>query len=354
MVPYILFFSITLFAALRERQVSHAPALQRRWGFWLFCYFSLLTFFVGFRDHVGGDWDSYLIYINEINNSSILDIIQGADPAYFLLNWISANVGGEIYLVNLICAAFFTWGLIEFSKAQPRPWLAILVASPYLIIVVSMGYTRQGVAVGLIMLGFVWLARGKITSFLFYVILGALFHKTAVVLSPLALLGIRKNRLLTLFVVLIVCALLYAVLLRDHIDGLILNYIEAQYDSSGAAVRIAMNTLPASIFLLLNKRFKLCSIDSALWNGMAWLSMLQIPAYFLSPSSTAIDRISLYWIPLQLFVWSRLPDALGGNSIWKFIITMVISIYSACSLLVWLFFADHSFAWLPYRSLLFR
>ena len=40
----------------------------------------------------------------------------------------------------------------------------------------------------------------------------------------------------------------------------------------------------------------------------------------VSPSSTAVDGVALYWIPLQLFVMSRLPNALGlregKNAIW--------------------------------------
>jgi hypothetical protein len=69
----------------------------------------------------------------------------------------------------------------------------------------------------------------------------------------------------------------------------------------------------------------------------------------VSPSSTAVDRVALYWIPLQLFVLSRLPDAMsqrpGLNSIW---VQLVVA-YSAAVLFVWLFFASHAFAWLPYQ-----
>jgi len=69
----------------------------------------------------------------------------------------------------------------------------------------------------------------------------------------------------------------------------------------------------------------------------------------VSPSSTAVDRVALYWIPLQLFVWSRLPDVLGRfgqrNPLW---VTAVFS-YSAAVLFVWLFFASHAHAWLPYQ-----
>jgi hypothetical protein len=69
----------------------------------------------------------------------------------------------------------------------------------------------------------------------------------------------------------------------------------------------------------------------------------------ISPSSTAVDRVALYWIPLQLFVLSRLPNALGHrggkNAVWVYAVVA----YSATVQFTWLFFAQTAFAWLPYR-----
>ena len=36
-----------------------------------------------------------------------------------------------------------------FVRRQPMPWLGLLVAIPYLVIVVGMGYSRQAIALGL-------------------------------------------------------------------------------------------------------------------------------------------------------------------------------------------------------------
>jgi hypothetical protein len=69
----------------------------------------------------------------------------------------------------------------------------------------------------------------------------------------------------------------------------------------------------------------------------------------LSPSSTAVDRVALYWIPLQLFVWSRVPQAMGKKSDtqrqWLFLVLG----YACAVHFVWLFFADHRKSWLPYK-----
>ena len=68
-------------------------------------------------------------------------------------------------------------------------------------------------------------------------------------------------------------------------------------------------------------------------------------------SSTAVDRLALYLIPLQLFVGSRIPDAslfgIPPTSWNQLLIALSLSV-----LMVWLLFAGHSEYWLPYRNLL--
>ena len=61
-------------------------------------------------------------------------------------------------------------------------------------------------------------------------------------------------------------------------------------------------------------------------------------------TSTAVDRLSLYIIPLQMAVLARMPRALDSP-----ILRVTIMLYSAAVLFVWLGFATHAQYWLPYR-----
>jgi len=85
------------------------------------------------------------------------------------------------------------------------------------------------------------------------------------------------------------------------------------------------------------------------WTWLSLGALGSVVVLMMSPSSTAVDRLALYWIPLQLFVLSRLPNAIGRpnslNSIWVYGVVA----YSAVVLFVWLFFAIHAGAWLPYQ-----
>jgi len=343
---WIMFFLPASLALTRIRPVQINGT---RWsGYWRIA-FVLLVLIIGLRDQIGVDWGNYLDYILVAENDSLYQALTRTEPAYSFLNWLAVQFGLGLYMVNTACAALFSSGLIVFCRAQPRPWLALVVALPYLVIVVAMGYTRQGVAIGLVMLGLVALSERKLLRFVFFIVLAAIFHKSAVILMPLAVLANTRNRIWTTFWVGLTTLLFFVLLLQESVEAFTSMYIDAQYDSAGAAVRVAMNALPAVLFLLLRRRFAMPQADRALWSWMSWGALAFVGLLEVSPSSTAVDRVALYWIPLQLFVLSRLPDALGQRNGQNVFWVYAVVAYSASVLFVWLFFAVHAFAWLPYR-----
>ncbi len=346
---WFLFF---LPAYLATSRLKQAPILAgQRWSLLWRTTFVLLALMIGLRHKVGGDWVSYLGNLEALTNNTFVETLTRSrgDPGDSFLNWIAAQSRIGIYLVNSVYGALFSWGLLIFCRKQPRPWLSLTVAVPYLIIVVAMGYSRQGVAIGLIMLGLVALEDKSVLKFVFWVALAATFHKSAVILIPLAILAGTRRRLWTLFWVGITTAALFGLMLQEYVDALVLNYVGAQYESSGAAIRVAMNALPATLFLMMRKRFGLEPAQRTFWTWMACGALAFVPLLHISPSSTAVDRVALYWIPLQLFVWSRVPDALGRSGATKTSLVYAVVGYSAAVQFVWLFFATHSLYWLPYQ-----
>ena len=320
-----------------------------RWPGWWWVMFGMLSLMIGLRHEVGGDWGNYLRILNAATGISLKEALSQSDPAYSLLNWVAAKSGLGVYLVNSVCAVLFAWGLVVFCRMQPRPWLAMVVAVPYLVTVVAMGYSRQGVAIGVAMLGLVALGRGQVLRFMLWLVVAAAFHKSALILMPLAVLAGTKRRIFTLLWVGVAGSFLYVLLLQESVEGLSASYVEAQLESSGAAIRVAMNALPAVVFLLLRKRFQLALAQRSFWTWMALGALAFLVLLELSPSSTAVDRVALYWIPLQVFVWSRLPDALSqrGSKKTKWVFGVIA--YSASVLFIWMSFGAHATAWLPYQ-----
>jgi len=78
-----------------------------------------------------------------------------------------------------------------------------------------------------------------------YIMAAALFHRTALLVMPLALLPVFRRNLLYAICGGLVFAGLFYLLLSRSTGQLITNYVDADYESSGATVRVAMNLVPA-------------------------------------------------------------------------------------------------------------
>ena len=347
---YWLLFVLIGWNALSKMRPVYAGSRTSYQGIRGVGWFIILVLLIGYRHEVGGDWQAYLIAVEKAAEKPILRYAWfGADQGYSLLNWLGANIGGGIYFVNTVCAALFCWGLFTYCRFQPRPELALMIAVPVLIIVIGMGYTRQAVGIGMGMIALIALQNGRFIRFLVFVILAALFHKTALILLPFGLFYGFKNRFIIILAILICSCFFFVLLVQEYVDVIIRAYIETQYESSGAAVRIAMNAIPALIFLIWRKRFRLTAKQQNFWTWMSCFALGLVVLMFISPSSTAVDRIGFYWIPLQLMVWSHVPDVFGRrgkrNPFWVY----VIAAYSASVLFIWLLFSNHSELWLPYQ-----
>jgi len=348
---YWFLFVFTAWMALHniQKTTSRSTTINAHWSLAWTIWFITLAFVIGLRHEVGADWYYYQEAFDIALGETIETNLAVTDPAYALLSWFGGNIWGGIYIVNFACGLFFSWGLVVFCLTQPRPWLALLIAVPYLVTVVAMGYTRQGVAIGIAMMGISALMGGKVFRFVLWVTLAAAFHKSAVILLPLAVFSRSRYPLLTIVNVLFATALLFGLLLQESIDHLYQGYIVAEYESSGAAVRVAMNALPAALFMLYRKRFLLEGAEKKFWTAISLCGLIFIVLLIISPSSTAVDRLSLYWIPLQLFVWSRLPDVLGRSMASRRLLVWMVVTYCFVVHFVWLNFSPHSEYWIPYK-----
>jgi hypothetical protein len=346
---YWLLLLVPWLAAIVGARVAGSAQADRSWGLSFQLYFVFLLLLVGWRHEVGGDWFEYLPRIELAKYHGLIAAIEErGDTAYNVLTWLSAYSGAGIYGVNLVCALIFAYGLMVFCQNSPRPWLTLAVAVPYLVIVVAMGYTRQGVAIGLVMLGLVALEKASILKFVSWMFVATLFHKTALILIPMAIFAGRKN-MVAVAGLLLTAVLLYFLLLAEYVDHLVAGYITDQYASSGAAIRIAMNAVPAAVFLVFRNRFDLTDAQRTFWTWMSFGGLAFIGLLAVSPSSTAVDRVALYWIPLQLYVWSRWPAAMARTHNAQLPWVIGVLMYSLAVQYVWLFYADHSHLWVPYQ-----
>lgn len=339
---YLIPASMALFVG-RTRQFSLMP--------WIFIGFSF-ALIIGFRDQVGCDWFNYLRHYEDTIGVSLAEAMEySKDPAHQFINWLMGKWGWEIYGVNLIYAIIFVIGLITFCRTLPYPWLAFAVAVPYMVVMVSMGYSRQGVALGIFMLAITYLEKGKFKSYIVLVLAATLFHKSAIILLPLGLFLVQRGMLLRVVIMVPVLYGGWDLLLAEKQEQLWSTYVNQQMQSSGAYIRVFMNFVPAVLFLMYRKQWKENYTDYPFW---FWVSIGSIVSLALvGAATTAVDRVSLYFIPIQLAVFARLPY-LARKKMSPQIVKLVIILGYTAVLFVWLGFASHAHCWIPYQNIIFK
>ena len=343
MLIYWLLFLYFAVGAMRE-QPQPAGAARSAIAFRFGCL--LMALMIGLRFHVGADWIPYEEIFADARHEQIGSLPTIADPGYYLVNIAVQRAGGALWMVNLICAAIFTWGLARFAEAQERPWLAMVVAIPYLVIVVAMGYTRQAVAIGLIMAGLAsFLKTGSILRFAAYVAIAATFHKTAVVALPLVAIANERGRLAGLLIAVTVTYLFYQVFLSASVGRLVTNYIDARYAAEGAGIRVAMSILPAALFLVRSQSLGFSERERRVWRNLSFAAFGFFFLLVVVRSSAAVDRLALYTIPLQVAVLSRPRSLFASEGFGRFLVLT----YAAMVQFTWLNYAHHARYWVPYQ-----
>jgi len=340
MTFYWISYILPVFFALNKFHRRHSSLI------WAVLFVSFVIF-TGLRHEVGGDWVAYINRYNDAQYYSFLEYLVRWDIGYMLLNWISYQMDGGVYLVNTMSALLFLSCLIIFCRAQPLPFLAFSVAVPYLIDVISMGYTRQGIALGFVILGLKYLSDGDVKRYLIYVAIGALFHKSAVILLPLAIFYYHRGfvgRLLGAGGFSVIMGYLFLV---DYYDAFWVNYVESKMQSDGGMIRLLMNFLPSLLFFIYYRRIKQAWPDYRIWFVLALSTVVLLP--LVGFASTAVDRVALYLIPVQLVVFSRLPLFFSISSGRVAVIRIIVAYY-ALVLFVWFNFATYAFHWIPYQN----
>ncbi|PLK27155.1 EpsG family protein [Novosphingobium sp. TH158] len=353
MLIYWLLFAFPALMALAypvHPQSAFADRRGQRAGFVAFVVaYALIG---GLRHETGGDWDTYTLMHEEIALGSALDAMTTTDPLFGLLNWISAQLGMGLYLVNGVCCLLLGMGTVQVAARMREPWLGILFAVPYLLIVVGMGYVRQGAAIGMMLMALASLDNSRTLKTIALMAIGTLFHSSASLLFPMfgwAL--VRRNKLLAV-ASMVVGAALFAAFFLPQLDKLELGYLEQEYDSGGAATRILMSLLPSMLVLARWRHFGASARVRSVWIAIALANFAALGALAVSSSSTAVDRIALYFSVIQIAAFGEIRALAGVSDSMATGVRIALVGLAAMIQAVFLIFATHAYLWVPYQSVL--
>ena len=332
---------------------SHLPIAYTRSAWWMLMSIWILA--IGFRIGIACDWSEYLMLFKCVRDHGttkginlLCDSYNSWEPGYIMINWASAKMGLGIYGVNVASGAFIVFGLSAFCRKMPSPWLAWLVATPYLLTVVSMGFTRQAVALGFFCWALSYLLEKRYVPFVLLILIGSMFHKSAIFLLSFGVLPWLTIHPMRTLIILIILLVPMASLMIDYSISYLFN---RSHFSAGAFERALMNALPAGLLLLLHKRWKSFYGDSSIGVWLAYGSIGSILLVWFA--STAIDRVGIYLLPIQVYVWSRLPflPLISDRGLSQLMTGSIVCLYGLTHF-VWLNFANHSHCYVPYRNLL--
>ncbi|WP_420137963.1 EpsG family protein [Sphingomonas sp.] len=336
--------------ALRSEDTDTRPYLLALAGFWL--VYNLLS---GLRFEIGGDWSNYSDMIEAIRHEPLEFALGYGDFAFNLMAWVSTRIGLDLYGINALCSMILSAGVITIARRTPAPWLALTAAVPYLLIVVGMGYIRQAAAIGFMLMAIAAFCDRRTLIGMACLVLGTLFHVATLLILPLIGLAlIRRNTAATVLVALVGAVITNYALAEGRVEAFQAGYLDTGYSSSGTLVRILINLVPALIYLLRRKALNLDPIEDMIWSLVAVACILCVPAFLLSPSSTAVDRVGLFFSPIQVFVFGYLLRALQDRGPVAVLVALGVIAYCAAIQFVWLGWADNSEYWVPYRSILDR
>lgn len=315
----------------------------------------ILFLMTALRYEIGGDWTNYLTLYAFFKDVDLVEALQLTDPGYGIFNYISQQMGiSDTILVNTLCSLVFYLCLYKICQRFQYYWLPLLIAYPYLIVVVSMGYTRQSVAITLSMLALVYALEKKNIYFFIYIVLAFLFHKSAIlvlIFLPFFFVNHFFNKSMILFIyaffsfLMISVVVYYSSISGDNI------YTDqgSGVSSAGALFRVVVHFMTLVFYLIYRSTLK--KNYPSLIRFFDYMSLLVIYVFFLAiVFSTLADRFNLYLISYDIFVLALLAPILATFN--RYFIIGSLIFFNSIMLIIWLNFGAWSHAWLPYQSYL--
>ena len=296
---------------------------------------------------MGADWATYENIFDFFRNLRSEDLLMAAriEPCYGALNYLAYLVGGDVHLVNLICAFLMLVGLVKFSHLMNLDaCLVLFLSTPYLLFAVGMGYTRQAVAIGIAFAALGYWIRGHHKTCYAAILLAVGFHYSAVFLFLIIAMKNPRRALL-----IIPCAVLCAfVLIKTLLSNYFSLYVENTEDlhSSGVWLRLAMLLAGAATVYAQRARWRRYPTLFRLLENASVLTISLVPVAFFA--STLADRVCLYLFFLYLVALGRVVSFSKPITRNIAFTTLIAATYG----IFFLWFGISSYAassWIPYH-----
>ena len=288
-----------------------------------------LTLFAGLRFNVGADYLSYEYLFNMIKSNQQTRM----EPLYWFLNKISPN-----YVVLCIIITFLSLYLIfKFINYLDKKNFYFILFGYVSIYYLqwNMSTVRQGLAISVFLYSTIFLFEKRYEKYLFFVLLGGLFHKSlflAIFLYPIFKYKIKDKYLIIIFFILFIFKkelfeLLEFFILKYKIsyNSYVLGSVKNQLINSGVTKTYIIRALIYLFLFYLSKK-KLAKLDYKLYVIKKIACFLMISNFILQSYGIAIRAIKPYEIFIILSFFYLIKHFTRFSLLIKQVAIMLINI----------------------------
>lgn len=318
----VLFVSVLIYELLENNNHKR---------FVVFFIALILSYFSGFRDGLGHDYNNYKFVIEEVGRN-----FRTLEPGYTLLVKLASSQYFS-YTSFFVFFAFFTNFLIIYSYSKYRLFYLSIIA--YVLFSVlyfgSFNLVRQFFAAAILLFASKYVVEGFFFRYLFMVLIASLFHFSAIFLLGLYFLRGKKLELAPACVVLGLCVIVpYIIDLKGLIVSLLSGVGYDHYLSADESFNFGLLHLYFNILFF----YMMIIIDKARMNlkdrYIVWMFFLCLIFYNLMPVYFYFYRVSIYFLvyfPLFLIlpVYLRFQKAHIVLSIVASVAIFIYFIYSS-------------------------
>jgi len=299
-------------------------------------YYLLLIIFIllsGLRYRVGGDtlvymkyFESQVVPLSDLTIDSFKDVRY--QPLCILLFSLSKSLGDNFFIFQLIASAIINIGIFFFfSKTTIKYFSAVLIYYVCNYLYFNTEVMREGMAISIILCGFLYLMKYKILKFYLFVFIAFLFHPFAIimVIVPFFISTKIPIKVKAGFVI-IVSTILFVVNLNDFIFFKLLPYIPISVITDTIDLYINNEAATESFFSFKGALVVFIPIPFLIYfffiSDTKKNSVMNIDKQFLY--SILLIYILLVVLTLQMPIISRI-----SNYFWAFsVIAFCVIIYS--------------------------
>lgn len=270
---------------------------------------TILILFSGLRGDFTSDYIGYSSLFSYYNTFSFKETLFknfGQEKGYVLLNrfvgLLTDNVVFIMIITSLIVIILY---LKEIKKYSECIWISILLFVTIGQYYTSFNLIRQIIAAGIIFNGSKYLYERNFKKYLIYIIIGSLFHKTAMIMLPFYF--ILNMRFTFKQVVLVLSSTILFFGFTDTIISYIQkyfysHYLEGMYGMQGYHIKNVILPIVIFIFVFLHQKYVKLKSDKKL---NIWVNSVMFYTFFsvLGLKIQMLERISAFFAPYVLLIF---------------------------------------------------